>query len=130
VTVTVNQLADAPDGTQRWQFRATLGDGHRVGYAQSAAEAKRLGEREERYLLALESHTPEELEARAYADSESAEPATVRLLGPTGTPADVPEYVVADLIKVGYRRPEAETPRRGPGRPRKVTADIDELATA
>lgn len=52
-------------------WSATLGDGTRRGFAPSHDEALERGRRAKRYLLAVESHDPEALEAQAQAASDS-----------------------------------------------------------
>lgn len=135
--VTVSEASPAADGTPRYFWRATAGEGARAGWATSAPDAKRKGDAALRYLHAIEVHSPEELLAPT-GDEASTRDGYVIMRAADGTIVEVPDATVDALLGAGYsivvdqgtipqRTNEhagpvevAEEPkRRGPGRPPK-----------
>jgi hypothetical protein len=111
------QIVDAPpapDGSPRWMWRATAGQGHKVGWATSIEEADRRGNRALRHLHAVETHTPEELAMMEAGDGE------VVLRAPDGTVVSVDERVAAPLLAAGYTEAVGEIPQRTNERPGPV----------
>lgn len=106
MTVLVTPLSEDQHGRERWQFRSTLGQGHRVGVRYSEEEARKAGERAERHLLAVEEHDPDEIERAANATGQTI------LRAPDGTIVEVPDKVVESLIAAGYTEADGEIPQR------------------
>lgn len=94
--VTVTEAPPDPKGEERYMFRATAGQGHKVGWAGSEEEALRRGKAALRHLEAVEVHDPDEL-----ATSEASDGHTV-LRAPDGTLGEVPDAFVGALLAQGY----------------------------
>lgn len=133
MTVTVTEAPPAPDGSQRWMWRATAGEGHKAGIASSEALARKKADAAKRHLLAVEVHDPDAIEA-----DEFDRPGHTIMRTVDGVIVEVPNETVDALLAAGYtivadqdtipqrtnERPgpvevSEEPKRRGPGRPAK-----------